>query len=73
MVLVVLFGRALLNLIGGGILSVLPLGLVTFTPEQSPGHFGAHVVYAVAQIPLILVAVGAIRMRRRPAALEDPG
>jgi len=72
-VLVVLLGWALLNLVGGGILSVLPLGLFPFTPEQSLGHFGAHVVYAVAQIPLVLVAVIAIRMGRRPAASEDPG
>ena len=61
------------ELVGGGILSVLPLGLFPFTPEQSLGHFGAHVVYAVAQIPLVLVAVIAIRMGRRPAASEDPG
>ena len=72
-VLVVLLGWALLNLVGGGIVSVLPLGLFPFTPEQSLGHYGAHVVYAVAQIPLVLVALSAIRMRRRPAASEDPG
>ncbi len=72
-VLVVLLAWALLNLVGGGILSVLLLGLFPFTPEQSLGHYGAHVVYAVAQIPLVLVALIAIRMRRRSAALEDPG
>ena len=72
-VLVALLGWALLHLVGGGILSVLPLGLFPFTPEQSLGHYGAHVVYAVAQVPLVLVAVVAIRMRRRPAASEDPG
>ncbi len=72
-VLVVLLGWALLNLVGGGILSVIPLGLFPFTPEQSLGHYGAHIVYAVAQIPLVVVALIAIRMRRRPAASEDPG
>ncbi|MEO6577495.1 MAG: hypothetical protein ABIO99_01160 [Candidatus Limnocylindria bacterium] len=72
-VLVVLLGWALLNFVGGGILSVLPLGLFPFTPEQSPWHCGAHVVYAVAQIPLVLVAVAAIRVHRRPPVSEDPG
>ena len=72
-VLVALLGWALLNLVGGGILSVLPLGLFPFTPEQSLGHYGAHVVYAVAQVPLVLVAVVAIRIRLRPDASDDPG
>lgn len=66
-----LLGWALLNLIGGGLLSVLPLGLFPFTPDQSLGHYGAHVVYAVAQIPLAVVAVRAIRSRRRPPTSED--
>ena len=70
-VLVVLLGWALLNLVGGGILSVLPLGLFPFTPEQSLGHYGAHVVYAVAQIPLVVVAVAAIRCAARKTAPED--
>lgn len=72
-VLIALLAWALLNLVGGGILSVLPLGLFPFTPEQSLGHYGAHVVYAVAQIPLVLVAVAAIQVRRRPADSEGPG
>jgi hypothetical protein len=62
---------ALLNLVGGGILSVLPLGLFPFEPEQSLGHYGAHVIYAVAQLPLVIVAVRALRPRRRPAAVGD--
>ena len=66
-----LLGWALLNLVGGGLVSVLPLGLFPFAPEQSLGHYGAHVVYSAAQIPLVLVAAVAIRLRRRPPALED--
>lgn len=72
-VLVALLGWALLNLVVGGVLSVLPLGIFPFTPEQSLEHYGIHVVYAVAQIPLVVVAVLAVRARRRPAALADPG
>lgn len=66
-----LLGWALLNLVGGGLVSVLPLGIFPFTPDQSPGHYGAHVVYAVAQLPLVLVAVVAIRSRRRPPTLGN--
>ena len=70
-VLAVLLGWALLNLVVGGILSVLPLGLFPFTPEQSLGHYGVHVVYALAQVPLVIVAVTAIRMRQRAASSPD--
>lgn len=66
-----LFAWALLNLVGGGILSVLPLGLFPFEPEQSPGHYGAHVVYAAAQLPLVVVAGLAMRSRGQRAVVEN--
>ena len=66
-----LFAWALLNLVGGGILSVLPLGLFPFEPEQSLGHYGAHVIYAVAQIPLLVVAALAMRSRGQRAVVEN--
>ena len=62
---------ALLNLVGGGILSVLPLGLFPFAPEQSLGHYGAHVIYAVAQLPLVIVAARALRPRGQRAVVGD--
>lgn len=52
---IALFAWGALNLVGGGILSVLPLGLLPFRPEQSLGHYGAHVVYSLAEAPLVLV------------------
>jgi hypothetical protein len=64
----VLLGWAVLNLVGGGILSVLPLGLFPFQPEQSLGHYAVHVLYAVAQLPLVVVAGRALRRRREPQA-----
>jgi hypothetical protein len=46
----------------GALLTVLPLGVLPFVPEQTPVHYAAHVVYAVAQVPLLwLVAPRAIR------------
>lgn len=62
---------ALLNFVGGGILSVLPLGLFPFEPEQSLGHYGAHVIYAAGQLPLVVVAARALRPRRRQAGVVD--
>lgn len=44
---------------GGG--SVLPLGIWPFEPEQSVGHYLAHVVYAVSQLPLLWVACRGLR------------
>ena len=49
-----LFGWAMLNLVGGA-LSVLPLPILPFYPEQSLRHYAFHLVYAVTQIPLILL------------------
>ena len=49
-----LFGWATLNLVGGA-MSVLPLPLLPFYPEQSVRHYAFHVVYAVAQVPLIIL------------------
>ena len=68
---VALLAWALLNLVGGGILSVLLLGLFPFELKQSLGHYGAHVIYGAAQLPLAVVAARALRRRGRQAAGED--
>lgn len=43
------------HLILGALLSVIPLPIWPFTPEQSLAHYVSHLIYAVAQAPLILV------------------
>lgn len=53
---------AALNLVGGA-LSVLPLPILPFVPEQSFEHYAFHVVYAVTQVPLIVVCVAWLRRR----------
>jgi hypothetical protein len=68
---VLLLAWAVLNLVGGGILSVLPLGLFPFQPEQSLRHYAIHVIYAVAQIPLVVLAARALRRRGHAAAGRD--
>lgn len=56
-----LIGLAALNLIGGAIITVLPLGVLPFEPEQSLTHYLAHVIYGIAQLPIIAVLLGEIR------------
>jgi hypothetical protein len=50
---VALLGWTLVQLVGG-IISVLPLGFLPFSPEQTVQHYLMHVVYASAQVPLII-------------------
>lgn len=53
----------LLHLIGGAILSVLPLGFLPFVPEQSAPHYLSHGIYGVTQLPLIWLAWNAARIK----------
>ena len=46
---------ATLNLVGGA-LSVLPLPMLPFEPEQTLRHYSFHLLYAATQIPLIVVS-----------------
>lgn len=62
-----LLGFGLLMLVGGG-LSVLPLSVLPFVPDQSGYHYLSHAVYAGAQVPLIVLCV--LRLRR--AAINRP-
>ncbi len=53
-------GRALavtgvLQLLGGAIISVLPLPFLPFLPEQSLGHYLSHLFLGIAQVPLIVI------------------
>ena len=51
----------LLNLVIGGIVTVLPLPILPFAPEQSFSHYAAHLVYAAGQVPLVVLAHHALR------------
>ena len=50
-----LAGWTLLNLGVGGVLTVLPLPILPFVPEQTVAHYVAHLIYSVAQLPLLAV------------------
>ena len=61
---VLLLAWGWLDLVGGA-LSVLPLPFLPFRPEQTLHHYAFHVVYAVLQIPLLIVATRYLRQTRR--------
>ena len=70
-----LFAWSALNLVAGGILSVLPIGLFPFQPDQSLGHYVVHLVYTVTGLPLVFVAWSGIRAsspRRSGASAPEP-
>lgn len=52
---------AALHLVGGAMLSVLPLKILPFVPAQTLAHYGAHLLYGLAQLPLILLMMKAWR------------
>ena len=56
-----ILGWGVLNLVIGGIVSVLPLSVLPFVPEQSVTHCGAHVVYTLGQVPLVVLSYRALR------------
>lgn len=57
-------GWAVIIVVVGGA-SVLPLPIWPFTPEQTVVHYTAHLIYALAQLPLLWVAWRGFRAGRR--------
>jgi hypothetical protein len=51
---IALAGYAAVGLLGA-IITVLPLGLMRFTPEQTVAHYLAHAAYAASQLPLLAI------------------
>ena len=50
----------------GAIVTIIPLAILPFVPEQSATHYASHVVYGSAQLPLVWVIV------RRRLAQKSP-
>ena len=68
-------GWALLNMVVGGILTVLPLPVLPFVPEQTVDHYAVHLVYTLGQVPLVLLAFSMLRRLRqqKPRAGAEGG
>ncbi|HEU0027910.1 MAG TPA: hypothetical protein VFQ25_12400 [Ktedonobacterales bacterium] len=64
---VALLVYALINGVGG-LLSVLPLPVLPFVPEQTLDHYLIHALYALCQVPLIIVALVALTPARASSA-----
>jgi deazaflavin-dependent oxidoreductase (nitroreductase family) len=47
----------------GACVTVLPLAFLPFVPEQTVAHYLVHAVYALAQMPLLLLALRLARRR----------
>ncbi|WP_214322530.1 hypothetical protein [Nonomuraea sediminis] len=59
----VLLGWGWLQLVGGGIISVLPLPFLPFDPEQTLYHYAFHVLYGALQVPLLIMLTRYLRGR----------
>lgn len=44
-----------LNLMVGGFVTILPLPVLPFVPEQTVSHYLAHVIYTITQVPMLWV------------------
>ena len=57
-----------LNGFVGGVLSVLPLPIWPFMPEQTWQHYTAHAIYTLSQVPLAvaLIRAGVVERVRHP-------
>jgi hypothetical protein len=62
-----LLGWGWLHAIGGGLLSVLPLPLWPYQPQQSLRHYAVHALYAVLQVPLLVMVTRYLHHLRPPA------
>jgi hypothetical protein len=56
-----LLGWGGLHLVGGAVVTVIPFAFLPFVPEQTLAHYLAHLVYGLAQLPLIGAMIGQLR------------
>ena len=45
------------------IVTILPTNFLPFSPEQTLEHYFAHVIYALAQLPLIVIMASGMRIK----------
>lgn len=62
-----LAATGIFQLIGGAIMSVLPLPFLPFMPEQSVAHYLSHLVLGLTQLPLIVFGLRQSRLAREAA------
>ena len=65
-----LLGWAGLHLLGGALLSVLPIPWWPYHPEQTLHHYAFHALYGALQVPLLIVVIRTLRRPDLPTALR---
>ncbi len=55
---------ATLHLVGGAVVTIIPFAFLPFYPEQSLGHYAAHLAYGLAQFPLMAVTISQLLSTR---------
>ncbi len=63
---------AALHLVGGGIVTILPLKVLPFYPAQTLAHKAAQLLYGLAQLPLILLMIKTLRAQPAPKGQVRP-
>ena len=61
LVAALLVSWTVVNVLIGGVVTVLPLPFLPFEPEQTPSHYIAHVIYIAAGLPLTVASVRIFR------------
>lgn len=51
----------IVNVLIGGVVTVLPVPFLPFAPEQSVSHYVAHAIYLAAGLPLTLASIRILR------------
>ena len=59
----VLAATGLCQLVGGAILSVLPLPFLPFAPAQTVDHYLTHVILGITQIPIVVIPLKLRRLK----------
>ena len=70
----ILLGWGTVHLVGGAVITVLPFPFLPFVPEQTGAYYFAHLLYGLAQLPLILAMIGHLRApeaQRHPAPVPQ--
>ena len=66
-----LLGWAGLHVVGGGLVSVLPLSFLPYEPEHSMRHYTFHFLYGLTQLPLLAATWADLRTPAHARAPVD--
>jgi hypothetical protein len=70
LVAALLVSWTVVNVLIGGVITVLPLPFLPFAPEQTLSHYIAHAIYVAAGLPL---TIASLRIYRTATAARPSG